>query len=70
MRLMQRIRDSIQNDCFPAFVRSFVLNYYSKNKLFKKEKSTENSNQVENEKKITDWVINSLKAVNIDLYEN
>ena len=29
MRLMQRIKDSIKNDCFPAFVKAFVRNYYS-----------------------------------------
>jgi hypothetical protein len=66
---MQRIRDSIKNDCFPAFVRSFVRNYYVKNKTINKE-SLENDKQMESEKNIPDWVINSLKAVNIDLLED
>ena len=69
MRLMQRIRNSIKNDCFPAFVRSFVRNYYAKNKTINKQ-SLENDKQMESEKNIPNWVINSLKAVNIDLLED
>jgi hypothetical protein len=61
MRLMKRIRDSINGDCFPQFVRSFVLNYYSKNK----SKETENSNG-----NVPEWVLNALKKVNIDLLDN
>ena len=67
---MQRIRDSIENNSFPSFVRSYVRNYYSKNKTLNKEpveKAKENVNENNN---IPEWVINSLKAVNIDLFEN
>ena len=63
MRLMKRIRDSINDDCFPQFVRSFVLNYYSKNKS--KETEVENSNG-----NVPEWVLNALKKVNIDLLDN
>ena len=45
---MQRIRDSIKNDCFPEFVKKFVQNYYSN------EKNHENKKQFEEMKNSDD----------------
>ena len=61
MRLMQRIRDSIKSDTFPAFVRSFVLNYYANNK---NSKETEKYNAGTG---VPDWVVNALNEVNIEI---
>lgn len=67
---MQRIRDSIENNSFPSFVRSYVRNYYSKNKTLNKEPVENAKENVNENNNIPEWVINSLKAVNIDLFEN
>ena len=83
MRLMERIRASIKNECFPEFIRKFVRNYYSSNQKetivtetnkISKENCSESKeselNEIESEsntKKIPEWVINALKSVNVDL---
>jgi hypothetical protein len=83
MRLMERIRTSIKNECFPEFIRKFVLNYYSSNQKEKivtetnknskencsesKESELKESESESNTKKIPEWVINALKSVNVDL---
>lgn len=59
MRLMQRIRDAILSDSFEEFVRAFILNYYANNKNFSEK-------EPRNEKGIPLWVLNALKAVNIN----
>ncbi len=69
---MQRIRDSIKNECFPEFVKSFVRNYYSnpKNVMQIKEKDTADELQnPKNEYNIPGWVINALNAVNVNVLE-
>lgn len=81
MRLMKRIRDSIDNNCFPVFVRKFVRNYYSNQKNLKKSECSKldylpadeeaNASGTKNNKIIyPDWIVNSLKSVNIDLLED
>ncbi|CAF0797608.1 unnamed protein product [Brachionus calyciflorus] len=75
MRLMQRIRDAIKNDTFPDFVRNFVRNYYSSGKnsndtTSKNDKTEEISENKRGEKLIDgipEWVVNSLKSVNINV---
>ena len=83
MRLMKRIREAIKEDKFPEFVRRFMQNYYTnlnkENKRGKINNGGENekedgdtskpSNETSNQFNIPDWVINSLKAVNIDVLD-
>ena len=45
MRLMQRIRDSIKNDCFPKFIREYVLNYYSSSQKETIDENSKNSKE-------------------------
>ena len=59
---MQRIRDSIKNDSFPDFVIKFVRNYYSHEKNHEVKKAGQTVN-------IPEWVVNSLKAVNINVLD-
>jgi hypothetical protein len=73
MRLMQRIRDAIMNDCFPEFVKKFLRNYYfnPKNAMQIKEKDTLSQDKTEpNKFNIPRWVINAMNAVNINLLED
>ena len=78
MRLMQRIRDAIKNDCFPDFVKKFVRNYYANSKNFAQikqrdsltEQNVTSSDDTKNKFNIPQWVINALKAVNIKVLEN
>lgn len=75
MRLMQRIRDSIRNDCFPQFVKKFIKNYYlspaeNVTKLLEKESKNEKDDEKSSEPKIPDWVINALKEVNINVLDD
>ena len=56
MRLMRRMREAINNDCFDKFVVDFVKNYY--------KKSEENNDNSE-DNKIPNWIIEALGAVNI-----
>lgn len=80
MRLMRRIRESIKNDQFPSFVKKFIHNYYAnqKTKADTVNNAEENKNQDNNEAastnankhNIPDWVINSLKEVNINVLED
>ena len=68
MRLMQRIRDSIKNETFPAFVKSFVKTYYNTTTDVCTNDSKITTSEEEN-KKIPDWVVDSLKSVNINVLE-
>ncbi len=78
MRLMQRVRDSIKNGTFPEFVKNYVRNYYSnknnnKNEIEKPNgqsdyKNEQNSTR-ENDYNIPEWVVNSLKSVNINVLD-
>lgn len=73
MRLMQRIRDAIMNECFPAFVKTFLRNYYSnpKNAMQIKEKDTLTVDKTEpNKFNIPGWVLNAMNGVNINLLED
>jgi hypothetical protein len=78
MRLMQRIRDSIKNDCFPSFVKNFVHNYYSNGKNSEAKKPNENNgndkkteeNIQDNQTNIPQWVINALNSVNINVLDS
>ena len=74
MRLMQRIRDSILNDCFPEFAKKFIRNYYlnqaeNVSKLLDKDNRNSEQSSSNNEPKIPEWVVNALKEVNIDILE-
>ena len=63
---MQRIRDSIKNDTFPQFVKKFVHNYF---KNFSEAKTNEAKDAKNAEDYIPEWVVNSLKSVNINVLE-
>lgn len=69
MRLMQRIRDSIKNDCFPVFVKKFIRNYYATESGEGTDKNDKN-NLSTNAYNIPEWVVNALNAVNIKVLED
>ena len=76
MRLMQRVRDSIKNDKFPEFVKNYVRNYYSNSKNNNKNENEKQSDDKEHNKpettndySIPEWVVNSLKSVNINVLD-
>jgi hypothetical protein len=76
MRLMQRVRDSIKNDCFPEFAKQFIRNYYANSKGAKESTNEDNKKPFtkqelnNNQYKIPDWVVNALNAVNINVLED
>ena len=66
---MQRIRDSIDNDCFPDFVRKFVRHYYAEDSLCQRPNETanicteacENPELANNKYNVPVWVLNALR---------
>lgn len=60
MRLMKRIREAIQNECFDKFVINFVKNYYKKG-----EDDAKDDDENGGESNIPNWVIEALEAVNV-----
>ena len=69
MRLMQRIRDAIKNECFPEFVVKFIRNYYAKCNYPPNNANSDShgGETVSNKFNIPDWVVNALNAVSIDV---
>ena len=76
MRLMQRIRDSIKNECFPEFAKNYVINFYSSQNENSKETHDSDDSELphNNDKKennnVPEWVVNALKSVNIHIFDD
>lgn len=68
---MQRIRNSIKNDCFPKFIREYVLNYYSSSQKetidekskTSKENSADNGSEETDFKNISNYKEKNMKRV-------
>jgi hypothetical protein len=76
MRLMQRVRDAIKEDRFPAFVLGFMRNYFSPKEVDANGEAVNdatnslnrrNAETSSNKFNIPDWIVNALNAVNIDV---
>lgn len=73
---MQRIRDSIKNECFPEFAKNYVINFYSSQNENSKETNASDDSELphKNDKKenknVPEWVVNALKSVNIHIFDD